>query len=128
MGETRDRLIALAEALPEGAAVHLDAAALLRLAGVEASEPTESAHQPIADLTCEEAGEELGRAASTIRTWCGRGAIPGAYRLHGREWRIPRASLRRYLDQQAEGKREAGRDGEPVDLGSWRKHYKGGQG
>lgn len=84
--------------------------------------------ESIGDLSTADVADALDRAPGTIRAWCARGEIPGAYRLHGREWRIPRVSLRRYLDEQATGKRKTGRKGEPVDLGSWRKHVKEGRG
>lgn len=80
--------------------------------------------EPIGDLSAADVAEALDRTPSTIRAWCARGEVPGSYKLRGREWRIPRASLRRYLDRQAEGKRETRRRGEPVDLGGWRKHYR----
>lgn len=47
-----------------------------------------------ADPTVEDVAEVLGRAPSTIRGWCRAGRLTGAYRLRGREWRIPRAALR----------------------------------
>jgi len=126
---TRARVMALAEALPRGGSVVLDAEALRRLAGIE-PEAEAGASVVLTDLTAEAAGAELGRSASTVRAWCFQGRIPGAYRL-GREWRIPRASLRRYLDAQAvlaagpvgDGPPAAG---SPVDLGRWRKHYRKG--
>lgn len=71
----------------------------------------------LVDLTVSDAAEELGRAPSTIRTWCGEGRLRGAYRLRGREWRIPPSALRD-LGRQAVEKREG--EGEPVDLGAWR--------
>lgn len=78
----------------------------------------------IADLTAQHVADELDRAPSTVRTWCGAGRIPGAYRLRGREWRIPRASLRRFLEAEAgDGPtRPDDQDGEDVDLGRWRRH------
>jgi len=69
------------------------------------------------DLTCEEVGQLLDRAPSTIRTWAGAGKLPGAYRLHGREWRIPRGALRE-LRAPVEA---AGDDDAPVDLRTYRK-------
>lgn len=79
----------------------------------------------LADLTAPDVARILERAPSTIRGWCASGAIEGAYRLRGREWRIPRDALRRYQDAE----RQQRRTGEPtqafrrreVDLSSWRK-------
>ncbi|MFG1691134.1 helix-turn-helix domain-containing protein [Gemmatimonadota bacterium] len=77
------------------------------------------------DLTLEGVAEKVGRSISTVRGWCSSEKLKGAYRMNGREWRIPPASLEAYLDGQREGKREPRRrDGGPVDLGSWRKHRK----
>jgi excisionase family DNA binding protein len=70
----------------------------------------------LADLTVQEVGEELGRAASTIRTWAAAGRLPGAYRLRGREWRVPPEALRSLRDSEWERV-----DDGPVDLGRWRE-------
>lgn len=58
-----------------------------------------------------------GRKPSTVRGWCEAGKLPGAYRLRGREWRIPPAALAAI--QQAE--HEPVTSGGPVDLGGWRR-------
>lgn len=122
---TRGRLLALADALPDGASVTLDATALRRLAGIDREEDAGTG-AALVDLTADAVGAELGRSASTIRAWCASARIPGAYRLHGREWRIPRASLRRYLDTQAQGHAPKVKpEGESsVDLGRWRRSYR----
>jgi excisionase family DNA binding protein len=78
------------------------------------------ADEIVVDFSCAEVAEQLGRTPGTIRGWCARGEIPGAYRLNTREWRIPRAGLRSYLDQQSERRRDRDPAG-PVDLGSWRR-------
>lgn len=71
----------------------------------------------LADLTVEEAGLELGRAPSTIRGWLGSGELRG-YRMKGREWRIPRAALREFLEaQRGDTPAETNVEG---DLGAWR--------
>ena len=67
------------------------------------------------DLTCAQAGVLLNRAESTIRGWCQSGAIPGSYRMRGREWRIPTASLRAYQERQGGGAEPTG------DLARWRR-------
>jgi len=82
----------------------------------------------LADLTVEEVAEELGRAPSTIRGWCGAERFLGAYRLRGREWRVPRESVRRMLDQERDGGPTEERDPETVDLGTWRREVAGGNG
>ena len=95
MDEVAERLLALADALPAGGAVTLDRDALRRLAGVV----VETAAEPddlVVDLTVGEVGEALGRSASTVRGWCARGELPGSYRLNGREWRVPKASIGRW--------------------------------
>lgn len=66
------------------------------------------------------------RAESTIRTWLAEGRFPAAYRLHGREWRIPRddvAAMQREESQRRH--RAAAQPREPnIDTGAWRKHLK----
>lgn len=59
-------------------------------------------------LTVAEVAKPANRAPSTIRTWCAEGRLPGAYRLQGREWRIPQAALRALLEaDQPEAERGA---------------------
>lgn len=80
-----------------------------------ALEQLDGAGEGIVDLTVPDVAEALGRAPSTVRQWCADGRLPGAYRLHGREWRIPRSSLARLRDQHdVQG-------AAPVDLGAWRR-------
>ena len=50
----------------------------------------------IADLTAAEAGHVIGRKASTLRNWCAAGDLPGAYKLNGKEWRIPSEAVRAF--------------------------------
>lgn len=79
------------------------------------------------DRTVEQAGQILGRQPSTIRAWCNRGLLEGAYRLRGRQWRIPRSAIDAL--QRAEAERHAAkissatsnRPSRTVDLGAWRK-------
>ena len=76
-----------------------------------------------ADLTLEQVAEKVGRAASTVRGWCNSDRMVGAYRLRGREWRIPQDALRRFLaaERSQDGHGPATvRSRGPVDLGSWR--------
>ena len=82
-----------------------------------------------ADLTLEQASEQVKRSVSTVRGWCASGAVAGAYKLNGRDWRIPPAALRNYLDAQASGAKANGprtRAGRAPDVGGWRKLRKAG--
>jgi hypothetical protein len=45
------------------------------------------------DLTAAEVARLMARDEKTVASWCRVGLLSGAYRLRGREWRIPRASL-----------------------------------
>ena len=44
-------------------------------------------------LTVAAAAEIIGRAPSTVRAWCAAERLPGAFRLGGREWRIPSSAI-----------------------------------
>lgn len=74
--------------------------------------------EAVGDLSCADVGAILHRRPGTVRGWCYRKEISGAYLLNGKDWRIPRASLRAYLDAQSNG---SPKTGAPVDLGAWRK-------
>jgi excisionase family DNA binding protein len=79
-------------------------------------------------LTLEEVAEVVGRAVSTVRSWCNARRIEGAFRLNGRDWRVPESALKKYLEGQARDgvTVEAVGPGASADLGSWRKMRKGG--
>lgn len=87
----RDALRHLAEALPKGSALPVPREWLLELLGPAPDGPPPG--QPAVDLTAGEVAGLLSRKEVTVRGWCAAGLLPGAYRLLGREWRIPRASL-----------------------------------
>lgn len=116
-----DRVRALIAALPsDDSAVTLTRADLAALVeGTISEEPS----PPVRDLTVEEVAEKTQRAPSTVRGWLIAGDLNG-YKLNGRDWRITRAALRAYLDNQKEGT-HAGRctpevEGE-VDIAAWRR-------
>ncbi len=69
------------------------------------------------DYTVAEAGRVLARSASCVRSWCSSGAID-AYRLRGREWRVPRAAIRELQDRERASARGSGR---PANLAAWRR-------
>lgn len=74
--------------------------------------------ETIGDLSCSDVAEALKRKPGTIRGWCHSGQLEGAYLLHGKDWKIPRESLRAYLDKQSKGLSR--HDDAAVDLGAWR--------
>ena len=53
----------------------------------------------IVDLTLQQVAEKVGRASSTVRGWCASGELR-AYRLNGREWRVPLAALTEFFERQ----------------------------
>ena len=77
----------------------------------------------VADLTVGDVGQQFGRTPACVRAWCRAGRVPGAYRLNGREWRIPRGGLRAFLagERNGQGSKGPRREGVAVDLGAWRK-------
>ncbi len=106
-----DRLRQLAERLPPGASLTLTRAGLLELAAVDSDQSDE---QPVpADVTVAQLAARFHRSASTIRDWCEHGRFTGAYKLNGRDWRIPQAAVGAFLTEQ--------RGHSPgAHLGAWR--------
>ena len=106
---TLDELRDLAERLPPGAALTLPRETLLELCG-----RTHVCNG--ADLTVAQLAAQLGRQPATVRAWCERGELEGAYKLNGREWRVPPAAVTRYLDRQRGARRPGG-----ASLADWRQ-------
>jgi helix-turn-helix protein len=103
---------ALAESLPPETPVPVPAG-LLREVLCE-GQPG-SAH---VDPTVEDIAVRFGRRPSTVRGWCEQGRFPGAYKLHGREWRIPPAALEGF-EAGVRGRATANR-ARVQSLGGWR--------
>ena len=94
----KERLRQLASALPSGdCAVTITRADLVMLLDDDTREAGVGSTQ---DLTVKVVAKETGRAPSTVRDWLISGALCG-YKLNGRDWRVPRAVLREYLEAQA---------------------------
>jgi len=108
-----DRLRELAERLPPGAAVTLTRDGLLELAAVAGGRVEETA--PQADFTVGELALRFHRSPSTIRDWCEHGRLGGAYKLNGRDWRIPQGAVDAFLVLQRREHQVA-----PVSLSAWR--------
>jgi hypothetical protein len=104
-----DRLRELAERLPPGGS--LTQAGLLELAAMadgHADQATAAGDFRVTDLAA-----RFHRSASTIRDWCEHACFEGAYKLNGRDWRIPHAAVDAFVARQ--------RGGTPgAQLGAWR--------
>lgn len=93
---------------------------------LRAEPAADSADAQSGDLTVQAVAQDLGRAASTIRYWCRAGLLEGAYRLRGREWRIPPAALQRFLNGQAVRSKDAPTDtAAAVRIDGWRQARRG---
>ena len=111
-------LEALVHGMPEDASVTLTAAWLRRV--LEAEKSVTASRNEL--LTLPEIAASVGRSVSTVRSWCGSGRIEGAFRLNGREWRVPAESLEQFLEaQQHPGCRTAPSKELGADLGAWRQ-------
>ncbi len=106
-----DRLRELAERLPPGGSLTLTRDGLLSLVASEGGQ-ADQATAP-ADLTVAELAARFHRSASTVRDWCEHGRFEGAYKLNGRDWRIPVTGLDAFLAEQRRG-------GPRAELGAWR--------
>lgn len=119
----RDRLLELARALEGAPSVTVPRAWLLEaLEGAEADQGDTAG--PVVDFTVGEIAARYRKAASTVRSWCERGVLPGAYRRAGREWRIPPEAVTAYED--ARRRPRAIGAGGAVDMGDWRSVLKAG--
>ncbi len=116
-----ERLARMIEPLPDGASVLLPVETVRRWLELEGQG---AGSRPLSDLTIADVAEELDRSPSTVRGWLIAGDIPEAYKLQGREWRIPRGALRAFLDGQANGdggvRRGTGRRSS-AKLSDWRR-------
>ncbi len=116
------RLSEVVHGLPDGSAVMLPVEAVHTWLADESA----GTDGPLGDLTLTQVATATGRAVSTIRTWANSGKLPGAYKLNGRDWRIPSSALRAFLDAQANG---AGAhptlDDREADLSAWRSERAG---
>ncbi len=121
----REAISALVAAAPPTATVTVSWLASL----LEGEEAAGQAHGPTVaqfsvDLTVQQVAAEFSKGHSTIRTWIARGELPGAYRLHGREWRIPRTAIDAMQRRESELDRQPAKK-RPVavsELGEWRRH------
>ena len=110
-----DRLHTIADALPsDDASVTFRRSDLLRMLDGE----TEAVTRMSRDLTVHEVAEETQRAASTVRGWLIDGELEG-YKIMGRDWRVTREALRRFLTGETTDAPDD--DEDDVDIRAWRK-------
>lgn len=111
--------LAQLRALPREALV--PAGWVLDLLGREAVADSDG---PDLGLTVQEVAQLTGRAPGTVRTWCVEGRLPGARKLRGREWRIPRSAVAALVagEESTPPAPTAGRLQAPAEgLSAWRK-------
>jgi hypothetical protein len=105
MTDPRAHLRALVDAVAADAVLSVPATWLRELLGApcgqSAAPPT--AHNRPADFTVNDLAMRFGRKPCTVRLWVERGMFSGAYRLHGREWRIPAAALAQFEENARRG-------------------------
>src|SRR5438552_1252344 len=94
---TLEDLRELAARLPTESSVTLPRDALLEAVG----EP--SRLQPSIGLTVAELAARFHRASSTVRGWVEAGRFPEAFKLEGRDWRVPESSVDAFLETQRHG-------------------------
>lgn len=77
------------------------------------------------DLSVEDIMKATSRERSTVIGWIHDGDFPGAYKLNGREWRIPPADWKAFLSRKREQRpaEPVPSGGQSVDLGRWRKRF-----
>ena len=103
------------EAMPPGTLVPRD----WLLTRLPSSAPAGAvAPSAVVDLSIHDLARLFGRRPSTVRGWLERGDFSGAYKLFGREWRVPQSALDAFLQSQRRGGRAPARG--TTDLSTWR--------
>jgi hypothetical protein len=113
------KLEAMVDGMPPGSLITLSVDWLSREMAVDARQDPEEL------LTLEDVASRDGRVVSTVRTWCNSGKLPGAFRLNGRDWRVPAQSLTAWRESQQNPTPKAASDPPNDDIGSWRRVRKG---
>lgn len=104
----RERL----QSLPRGSLVPVDW--VLELIGdVQGGPPRPDA--PAVDINVADLALLFKKKPSTVRAWIERGDFPGAYKLNGKEWRVPAAAVDAFQRAQQKGAVDPG-----DDLSAWR--------
>lgn len=109
------------QGLPVGTPVPMARETLLALLGPASVESLADVEP--APLTAAQLAGRYGRKPCTARLWLEQGLLPGAYKLRGREWRIPVSALIAFEQRGGAGAPPAdtGADAGSADLSAWRK-------
>lgn len=94
-----EALRAALAAMPPGTLVPRDWV-LERLSGAS---PYLSGTSALIDLTITDLARLFGKRPSTVRAWVERGDFAGAYKLHGKEWRIPVSAVEEFQNKRRLG-------------------------
>jgi excisionase family DNA binding protein len=119
----RDSLAAIVAACPPDATVPVRW--LGELLAADSDTPSIApAESPVVDLSVAEVAQRFRKGPSTIRQWCQSGELAGAYRLHGKGWRVPLSAIEAM--QRAQASKHAtmatSKQAPSDDLGAWRAH------
>ena len=121
----------LARAAELGVTVALSPAEVKEL--LAGGEPHSRGDEDSPDLSVGEVAARLNRPCSTIRSWVAARRFKGAYKLSPRDWRVPAAALRAFIEARQPAVPSPS-DGPPIrrrthravegadsaDLGAWR--------
>jgi hypothetical protein len=108
----------IAEAALPGASISVPREVLLQLL------PEDSAldrNDLSRDLTVSEVGAHFGRSPTTVRAWLEADLLPGAYKLRGKSWRVPRSGLEAMRQAQVRVHPNRPRTTPVVKLDAWRR-------
>ncbi len=109
----REALRRLVEAHPLGATITMT---MPRAWWVELLDADADATGP--DYQVRDLAKLFSRSQSSVRAWCEEGRFPGAYKLRGKHWRIPRIAVTRFREAEARSRQES------RALGDWRNRGK----
>ena len=87
--------------MPPGALVPRDWLLEQLTAGLSGPQGSPAPDPPACvDLTIRDLAQVFGKRPSTVRAWVERGDFPGAYKLNGKEWRVPASAVEAFQDRQ----------------------------
>lgn len=114
-----ETIAALAKAAPPDATVTVRwlAEQLARESSVGRPAPAVSV-----DLTVAALATLFERSPGAVRDWIRSGAFPNAYRLNGREWRVPHADVVAMQREQSTTHPQRTASRRPADTSAWRQH------